>query len=564
MTADAGKRTAAADRAPAGDAAPGKGATKTRAARQKTKREPAAKKPPLSPDLAVVQTHVFRGPNYWSYEPCIRLLVDLGSLEFWPSNTIPGFNKKLLKALPGVGEHSCSLGKKGGFKERLEDGTWMGHVAEHVALGTPARDRCAHLPGQDQERRPAGAVQRDLRLRRGDRRPGGGRPRRPSVEPPDQGRRRVRLRSRAGSADPARRTPAVRPLDAGDHRRSRHPRHPVDPVERTLPGPAGPGDLPAADPRHDDLQDQCARRRRRRRQEDDEPPAGLGRAAGPAQRGGAHRGRCRRGRQADRVPRGDQAAGRQPRPRGGVGPAHRPRRARRVQAGGVRSAPRSGGGGVLRHRQRLSRAGDRRAHGGDRRAGPGPRHRRRQAHDRPAGGEGQPGSTPWHRPREGADPHQDRRCRARPGEEAGVRARGRPAQGRTGIAGRHRQHVDGGHLDRPHLGRARGQRGDRRRSGARRRLGRRRHRLPRARHLRAGARDRWRHRRGQRRAGVPDAHPPHRRRAAVRGEVRRRRVVPAGFAEPDPDPGGDGVQRQDHHHAHAGAHLPRAWAGAWA
>ena len=144
MTADAGKRTAAADRAPAGDPAPGKGATKTRAARQKTKREPAAKKPPLSPDLAVVQTHVFRGPNYWSYEPCIRLLVDLGSLEFWPSNTIPGFNKKLLKALPGVGEHSCSLGKKGGFKERLQDGTWMGHVAEHVALELQ-RETGAHI-----------------------------------------------------------------------------------------------------------------------------------------------------------------------------------------------------------------------------------------------------------------------------------------------------------------------------------------------------------------------------------------------------------------------------------
>ena len=39
----------------------------------------AAKKPPLKPDLTIVQTQVFRGPNYWSYEPCIRMLVDLGS-----------------------------------------------------------------------------------------------------------------------------------------------------------------------------------------------------------------------------------------------------------------------------------------------------------------------------------------------------------------------------------------------------------------------------------------------------------------------------------------------------
>ncbi|HEY5860554.1 MAG TPA: cyanophycin synthetase, partial [Actinomycetota bacterium] len=94
--------------------------------------------------MKVVATQVFRGPNYWSYEPCIRMLVDLGSLEDWPSNTIPGFNRKLLKILPGVGEHSCSLGKTGGFKERLEDGTWLGHVAEHVALELQ-RESGAHI-----------------------------------------------------------------------------------------------------------------------------------------------------------------------------------------------------------------------------------------------------------------------------------------------------------------------------------------------------------------------------------------------------------------------------------
>ncbi|MEX2093276.1 MAG: hypothetical protein WD971_11395, partial [Pirellulales bacterium] len=111
------------------------GAAKTRADRQRAKREPASqKKTRPRPDLTIVQTQVFRGPNYWSFEPCIRMLVDLGSLEEWPSNTIPGFTRKLLELLPGVGEHSCSLGKRGGFRERLEDGTWLGHVAEHVAL----------------------------------------------------------------------------------------------------------------------------------------------------------------------------------------------------------------------------------------------------------------------------------------------------------------------------------------------------------------------------------------------------------------------------------------------
>jgi len=121
-----------------------RGRTVTREDRQRAKREPAAKKPRLAADLTILQTQVFRGPNYWSYEPCVRMLVDLGSLEHWPSNTIPGFAAGLLELLPGVGEHSCSLGKRGGFRERLEEGTWLGHVAEHVALELQ-RESGAHI-----------------------------------------------------------------------------------------------------------------------------------------------------------------------------------------------------------------------------------------------------------------------------------------------------------------------------------------------------------------------------------------------------------------------------------
>jgi len=117
----------------------------TRATRQAVKRQPAsAKSGKPKPDLKIVQTQVFRGPNYWSYEPCIRMLVDLGSLEEWPSNQIPGFNEGLLALLPGVAEHSCSLGRRGGFGERLVDGTWLGHVAEHVALELQ-RETGAHI-----------------------------------------------------------------------------------------------------------------------------------------------------------------------------------------------------------------------------------------------------------------------------------------------------------------------------------------------------------------------------------------------------------------------------------
>jgi cyanophycin synthetase len=86
------------------------------------------------PELAIVETRAYRGPNVWSYSKAIHLVVDLGILEEFPTNTIPGFSERLLGYLPGVREHSCSRGRRGGFAERLKEGTWLGHVAEHVAL----------------------------------------------------------------------------------------------------------------------------------------------------------------------------------------------------------------------------------------------------------------------------------------------------------------------------------------------------------------------------------------------------------------------------------------------
>ncbi len=119
--------------------------------------QPSEAKPAPRPDLRILETQVLRGPNFWSYDPCIRLLVDLGSLEHWPSNTLEGFNEALLEMLPGLADHSCSLGRPGGFVERLKDGTWLGHVAEHAALelqreaGTHihrGKTRSAGPPGQ--------------------------------------------------------------------------------------------------------------------------------------------------------------------------------------------------------------------------------------------------------------------------------------------------------------------------------------------------------------------------------------------------------------------------------
>ncbi|HEX9122156.1 MAG TPA: cyanophycin synthetase [Actinomycetota bacterium] len=98
----------------------------------------------MSPDLTIVHARVFRGPNYYSYDPAIKLLVDLGSLEHYPSNTIEGFTEGLLDMLPGVGEHSCSRGHSGGFRERLIEGTWAGHIAEHIAIELQ-RESGAHV-----------------------------------------------------------------------------------------------------------------------------------------------------------------------------------------------------------------------------------------------------------------------------------------------------------------------------------------------------------------------------------------------------------------------------------
>src|SRR5918993_1466813 len=84
--------------------------------------------------IEIRSTTVFRGPNIWARMPAILMEVDIGELEERPTNKIPGFYEHLTELLPGLYEHSCSVGKPGGFLQRLREGTWMGHVLEHVAL----------------------------------------------------------------------------------------------------------------------------------------------------------------------------------------------------------------------------------------------------------------------------------------------------------------------------------------------------------------------------------------------------------------------------------------------
>ncbi|MGJ7913990.1 cyanophycin synthetase [Massilia sp. LXY-6] len=85
-------------------------------------------------DIKILRVTHLRGPNIWTYRPVIEAWLDIGELEECPSNTLPGFNERLTAWLPGLIEHRCGVGERGGFLERLRDGTWAGHILEHVVL----------------------------------------------------------------------------------------------------------------------------------------------------------------------------------------------------------------------------------------------------------------------------------------------------------------------------------------------------------------------------------------------------------------------------------------------
>lgn len=77
-----------------------------------------------------------RGPNYWSVRrhKLIVMVLDLEEMEERPSNKIPGFGERIRAMFPGMISHRCSKGCEGGFFMRIDEGTWMGHIIEHIAL----------------------------------------------------------------------------------------------------------------------------------------------------------------------------------------------------------------------------------------------------------------------------------------------------------------------------------------------------------------------------------------------------------------------------------------------
>ncbi len=128
---------------------------------------------------------VYVGPSLYAHFPVIRLTVDLGVLEEWPSVRLgEPFIEALLEALPGLHEHGCSYGEPGGFVRRLreDEGTWMGHILEHVAIelqntagadvtfgktrgtGTPGEYDVVYEYGQEDVGLEAGRLARKLLL----------------------------------------------------------------------------------------------------------------------------------------------------------------------------------------------------------------------------------------------------------------------------------------------------------------------------------------------------------------------------------------------------------------
>ncbi len=86
--------------------------------------------------MKIIDLKVLRGPNYWSIRrnKLIQLRLDLEDLEQRPTNKIEGFKERLENLLPTMYAHRCSEGAPGGFFNRVLEGTWMGHVIEHIAL----------------------------------------------------------------------------------------------------------------------------------------------------------------------------------------------------------------------------------------------------------------------------------------------------------------------------------------------------------------------------------------------------------------------------------------------
>jgi len=95
---------------------------------------PSLDRPDPAVEMRMTTLHATRGANYWSARPVTRMDVAVGGYEHISSAHVPGVTASLLGALPGLVEHRCSVGERGGFVARLRRGTFAPHIIEHIAL----------------------------------------------------------------------------------------------------------------------------------------------------------------------------------------------------------------------------------------------------------------------------------------------------------------------------------------------------------------------------------------------------------------------------------------------
>lgn len=84
--------------------------------------------------MKILKTRVIEGRNVWSHSSVLETRIYLAPKERVTTEKLTGFPEALIEALPGLKEHTCGLGYPGGFVERLQEGTYLGHVVEHTAL----------------------------------------------------------------------------------------------------------------------------------------------------------------------------------------------------------------------------------------------------------------------------------------------------------------------------------------------------------------------------------------------------------------------------------------------
>jgi cyanophycin synthetase len=107
-------------------------------------------------DIQFLRITYLRGPNIWTYRSVMEALIDIGELEDFPSNLLPGFNERLKAWLPQMIEHYCTPGVYGGFFQRLDTGTWAGHILEHVSLELQTRAGMSMAFGKARDAGPRG------------------------------------------------------------------------------------------------------------------------------------------------------------------------------------------------------------------------------------------------------------------------------------------------------------------------------------------------------------------------------------------------------------------------